>query len=162
MRRKDSTPGGVPHALVRGLLASRKPVGFLLSSDGQEVAVAAGFAGTPETARRFFLQYMRAINEEYESPLFYNTLMSNCTNVIWQHARVNPERVAFSWKLLASGYAPEYLYETGRLDSSLPFPELMRRAHVNPVARSLGDGEDFSRRIRGLPAAAEGTSGSEG
>ena len=113
--------------------------------------------GSRETARHFFLAYIDAINREYEQPEFYNTLFSNCTNVIWMHARVNPERVPFSWKILASGYAPEYLYEMGRLDTSVPFDELTLRGHVNPLARQLGDADDFSRRIREpRPAAGEG------
>ncbi len=53
------------------------------------------------------------------------------------------------------GYAPEYLYESGKLDMSLPFPELMRRSRVNDAARAADAAPDFSRRIRaGLPRAA--------
>jgi len=54
----------------------------------------------------------------------------------------------FSWKILASGYVPEYLYESGRLDTSLPFPELQKRAHVNARAQAADTATDFSRRIR--------------
>jgi hypothetical protein len=65
---------------------------------------------------------------------------------------VNPGHLAYSWKVLASGYAPEYVYETGRLDKSLPFPELMRRSRINDAAQAADGAPDFSRRIRaGLP-----------
>jgi hypothetical protein len=104
--------------------------------------------GSPETARRFFLEYMDTINDVAAHPRFYNTLISNCTTVIWMHGHVNPDRVPFSWKILASGYAAEYLYDMGRLDTSLPFAELMQRGYVNPVAQSLNDTPDFARRIR--------------
>ena len=60
----------------------------------------------------------------------------------------------FSWKILASGYVPEYLYESGRLDASLPFPELQKHAHVNARAQAADSATDFSRRIR---EAAAGT-----
>jgi len=104
--------------------------------------------GSPELARRFFLDYVQTINELKELPRFYNTLTSNCTNVIWVHAHVNPGRVPFSWKILASGYVPEYLYEQGKLDTSVPFAELTRQAYINPVAQTLDAVPDFSQRIR--------------
>ena len=103
---------------------------------------------SPETARKFFLQYVKTINEEKDRPSFYNTLTANCTNVIWKHASIFPDRVPFSWKLLASGYTSEYLYEMGRLDTSLPFGELTQQGHINPVAQALSDDTDFSQGIR--------------
>lgn len=104
--------------------------------------------GTPEAARRFFLAYMNAMNALRERPQFYNTLTANCTNLIWIHSGVNLGQVPFSWRILASGYAPEYLYNEGRLDTRLPFPELMERAHINRLARAADGAPDFSRRIR--------------
>ena len=102
----------------------------------------------PESVRLFFLQYVKKINEEKDRPSFYNTLTANCTNVIWKYASIFPGRVPLSWKLFASGYTPEYLYEKGRLDTSRPFAELTQRGYINPVAQALGDATDFSQRIR--------------
>lgn len=104
--------------------------------------------GSAENARRFFVEYMSTVTQIKDQPRFYNTLMSNCTNMIWVHAHVNPGRIPFSWKLLASGYAPEYLYEMGRLDTSVSFAELQKQGYVNPIAHNLGDTADFSQRIR--------------
>jgi hypothetical protein len=104
--------------------------------------------GTLENSRKFFLEYLREINALKESPEFYNTLTSNCTTDIWFNALVNAEHIPFSWKILASGYVPEYLYEAGRLDTSLPFPELQQRAHVNTRAQAADAAPDFSQRIR--------------
>jgi hypothetical protein len=103
-------------------------------------------------ARRLFLDYMRAINELRERPRFYNTLTTNCTTLILSHAAVNPDHPPFSWKVLLSGYVPEYAYEVGRLDRSLPFRELKRRAHINGLAQSADSTVDFSELIRlGMP-----------
>jgi len=104
--------------------------------------------GSPENARRFFLEYMATLNDIKEHPRFYNSLTSNCTNVIWMHGHVNPDRVPFSWKILASGYVAEYLYDMERLDTSVSFADLTRRGYVNPIAKKLGDTQDFSQRIR--------------
>jgi hypothetical protein len=108
--------------------------------------------GPIENGRRIFLDYMRDINELREHPRFYNTLTTNCTTMILAHAAVNPGHIPYSWKVLFSGYAPEYVYEQGRLDRSLPFEELRRRAHINAAAQAADQAPDFSRRIRaGLP-----------
>jgi hypothetical protein len=65
---------------------------------------------------------------------------------------VNPGDHRFSWKILLSGYAAEYVYDNGRLDQTLPFSELRRLSHVNARAQAADRAEDFSARIRvGLP-----------
>ncbi len=108
--------------------------------------------GRPENRRRIFLAYMRKLNALRTEPEFYNTLTTNCTTVIWQHSLVNPDHLPFSWKILASGYLPEYLYEQGVLTHALPFEQLRRRSHINTSAQAADKALDFSHRIRvGLP-----------
>ena len=109
--------------------------------------------GQVEDARRVFLDYIRDINELKKQPRFYNTLTTNCTTVIFAHAAaVNPHHIPLSWKILLSGYAPEYVYEQGRFDRSLPFEELKRRGHVNKAGQAADKSPDFSRLIRvGVP-----------
>lgn len=101
-----------------------------------------------ENGRRVFLDYLRDINDLHARPRFYNTLTTNCTTMILAHTAVNPSRLPYSWKVLFSGYAPQYAYEQGRLDRSVPFEELKRRAHVNPAAQAADKAPDFSRLIR--------------
>ena len=104
--------------------------------------------GPLESGRRLFMAYVDKINALKARPEFYNTLTTNCTTNIWFHTLVNPEHLPFNWKILASGYVPEYLYEAGRLDSRVPFVELKRRGHVNARAHAADAAPDFSRRIR--------------
>ena len=95
---------------------------------------------------------MRRINELKDHPAFYNTLTTNCTTNVLFHTRVNPNSPPLSWKVLLSGYTPQYAYELGRLDTTLPFAELRRRSRVNERAEAADQAPDFSRRIRdGLP-----------
>jgi len=61
---------------------------------------------------------------------------------------VNPDHVPFSWKILVSGYLPEYLYEAGRLDQQLPFAELRDQAYVNPFLKGREISPLFSSIIR--------------
>jgi len=102
--------------------------------------------------RRVFLEYMKAINELKVRPRYYNTLTTNCTTTILMHTRVNPESPPMSWKILLSGYVPDYLYELERIDTSKPFPELEQLSHVNARANAADQDPAFSQRIRdGLP-----------
>ena len=104
--------------------------------------------GPRDNARRVFLQYMHKLNGLRERPEFYNTLTTNCTTAILMNTRVNPDSLPLSWKVLLSGYTPEYVYSMGRLDQSLPFEELQRRSLVNAAAQAADQAPDFSRRIR--------------
>jgi hypothetical protein len=107
-----------------------------------------------ENGRRVFMEYINKINSLKESPEFYNTLTTNCTTNIWLHSKGNPEHLPFSWKILASGYVPQYLYESGMLDSRRPFDELQRSAHINVQAQAADRAADFSQRIRNNKAPA--------
>lgn len=104
--------------------------------------------GAQEAPKRLFLDYFKDINALNEKPTFYNTLIENCTTTIWLHARANPNSVPFSWKILLSGYVPEYLYEQGRLEDGLTFSELQQLAHINNLAHQADQAADFSERIR--------------
>jgi hypothetical protein len=107
---------------------------------------------TPAEVRRLFLDYVQGINRLATHPEFYNTLTTNCTTTILFHARAAGGTARYNWKILFSGYAPEYVYEVGRLDTRLPFAELKQLSHINARAQAADDAPDFSQRIRaGLP-----------
>lgn len=111
--------------------------------------------GSVKNLRRVFLDYVRSINESSEKPQFYNTLTTNCTTSVWLHTRINPQSPPFSWKLLLSGYLPDYVYDLGRLDSTHPFAELEKLSLVNARAHAADRDPAFSQRIReGLPMPA--------
>jgi len=111
--------------------------------------------GPLENARRIFLDYLRSMNELHERPSYYNTLTTNCTTSILMHSRINPQSPPLSWKVLLSGYVPDYLYELGRLDTTKPFSELEELSHINARAHAADKAPAFSQRIReGLPKPA--------
>jgi hypothetical protein len=54
--------------------------------------------------------------------------------------------------VLFSGYAPQYAYENGSLDTRIPCEKLRKESYLNPKARAIGDDPQFLRKIRqGLP-----------
>jgi len=106
----------------------------------------------PETARKFFMEYVRQINSMKVHPEWYNTATSNCTVDIIRLIRDYGGRAGYNWKVLLSGYTPLYAYELGGLDTRIPFEELRKLSYINPKARAVGDDPEFSRKIReGLP-----------
>jgi hypothetical protein len=106
----------------------------------------------PQRARDLFLEYIDEINRLTREPAWYNTLTTNCTTDVMRNLRLAGGTVPRSWKILLSGYLPEYIYERGGLDARLPFPELRRRSLINDRARAADRDPAFSLRIReGLP-----------
>lgn len=107
---------------------------------------------SPDTARRLFLAYVEQVNQLRERPAFYNTLTTNCTTDVWLLVRTLAGRLPLDWRVLLSGYFPEYAYDFGSLDTSLPFAELKTRSLINDQAHAADQAPDFSQRIRqGLP-----------
>lgn len=103
--------------------------------------------GSRDDALHLFREYLRKINSLRAHPELYNTITANCTRNIW-HSQINPGHVPYSWKILASGYLSEYLYDEGRVDTRMSFAELKRRAYINPLAHEADGAADFSNRIR--------------
>jgi hypothetical protein len=107
---------------------------------------------SPDTARRLFLEYVAKINRLKETPEFYNTLTTNCTTDVWMLVRTLTGRLPLDWRVLLSGYFPEYAYDLGSLDTRLPFAELKAASLINERAHAAGQDPAFSARIReGLP-----------
>ncbi len=100
---------------------------------------------TPQQARELLLFYVMLGNRLAAHPEFYQTLTSNCTTVIFQLARLVEPGIPFDWRILLSGYLPDYLYDHGLLDSTRPLDEI-RRAAIIPPQR--GESAPFSAAIR--------------
>lgn len=81
------------------------------------------------TARRLFLQYVELANRLAEKPRWYNALTTNCLTAVY--AQTDVGRLPFDWRLVASGFLDNYLYDRGLIDRSIPFAELRSRCHIN-------------------------------
>jgi hypothetical protein len=97
--------------------------------------------------RNTFLDYIEAVNSLYESPRWYNGLCANCTTTFY---RLPHSRYRFDWRVLANGRLDRALYNDGRLDRSLPFQELQRKASLCEIANSapeIGFGDHVRREL---------------
>jgi hypothetical protein len=107
---------------------------------------------TPENSRKFFMEYVRQINSLKGNPEWYNTITTNCTTDVVRLVRAYGGKARYNWKVLFSGYAPQYAYENGSLDTRIPFEKLRKLSYINSKTRAIGDDPQFSRKIReGLP-----------
>nr|PZN18537.1 MAG: hypothetical protein DIU80_22800 [Chloroflexota bacterium] len=103
---------------------------------------------SPENARRLFRVYLERINELADKPEFYHLLSNSCTVNIVRYANAAGRVGGFDIRHFFNGLIDGYLYDTGRLDTTLPLDELQRVSHINEAAQSADDAADFPERIR--------------
>lgn len=127
--------------------------------------------------RSLFESYLTAVDELNAEPAWYNTLVSNCTNIIFYMARIiSGDRLPWDYRIWVSGWLPNYLYKVGMLDANPESSEQpwsidtwYQHAHINPKVKgfdnqsnresgvdshgnSHGNSREFSEQIRqGIP-----------
>jgi Domain of unknown function (DUF4105) len=101
---------------------------------------------TPAFARALFLDYAALTNRLDLHPQWYNAITHNCTTEIFTFATMKSQPL--DWRILLNGKADEMEYRRGELAGDLPFPELKRRAYINPAARAADKDQQFSAKIR--------------
>ena len=101
---------------------------------------------TPDFARRLFLSYIQFANHMHDHPEWYNAITRNCTTEIYALSVMHNQ--PWDIRILLNGKADEMEYERGQIAGNLAWPELKRRAYLNPAARAVNDDPDFSTRIR--------------
>jgi hypothetical protein len=111
----------------------------------------------PDASQRLFRIYLDRINQLADHPEFYHLLSNNCTLNIFRYANAAGRTGGFPIGHLINGWVDRYLYRSGTIDTSLPFDESRRRAHINAAAQAADQSPDFSdliRRSTGLPPGA--------
>jgi hypothetical protein len=98
--------------------------------------------------RALFVSYLDEANRRLRTPVWYHTITSNCTTIVYRMARKIAPGLPFDYRLLATGYLPQYLYAVGALDRRQSLDALTRDARITERARACQAGEDFSAAIR--------------
>ena len=135
--------------------------------------------------KSLFESYLTAADELNAKPAWYNTLMSNCTNIIFYMARiVSGDRLPWDYRIWVSGWLPNYLYDVGMLDPNPQLNEAQQnrqpwsmdtwyeRTHINSKVRgfdnqagnSVTNSREFSEQIRQgipIPPLADSQAGAE-
>lgn len=113
---------------------------------------------SPQRLRAMLLAYIDEANTLATYPAWYNTITSNCTTMIFKMAKLAGSGIPIDWRVLASGYFPDYAYAHGLLDTHLPMEQLRERSKISATALR-NDAllqPDYSRALRaGLPGIPE-------
>ncbi|WP_201580070.1 DUF4105 domain-containing protein [Psychrobacter sp. Pi2-52] len=105
--------------------------------------------------RSLFESYLTAADDLNDKPAWYNTLISNCTNIIFYMARiVSGDRLPWDYRIWVSGWLPNYLYDVGMLDAA---PEKdnqpwsmntwYERTHINPKAKGFDNQNNLKSSV---------------
>jgi hypothetical protein len=95
-----------------------------------------------------FLAYIGAANDLAKKPSFYNTITANCTTVVFDLARMIEPSVPTDWRIILSGYLPEYFAEHGVLAWPKPYGDLRAKAAISARAQAAPE-RPYSEVIRG-------------
>jgi len=106
-----------------------------------------------EAMRKLFLGYIGEANSLVDSPRFYNTITVNCTTLVYRLMTRIVGHLPLDYRLLFSGYLPEYVYRIGGLDRRHSLAELRAHGRITERAKQSDRSESFSADIRrGLTA----------
>jgi Domain of unknown function (DUF4105) len=108
---------------------------------------------TPANTQVLLREYVDEANDLARAPRFYNTLTANCTNLVFDMVRVIHPGLPMDARVLFSGYLPNYAYDLGATDTSVPFEKLRDLSKIHDKAALADADPNFSARIReGIPA----------
>jgi hypothetical protein len=106
---------------------------------------------TPEFRRRLLAAYLADCDRLAATPVFFHTILTNCTTQVIRLVRAAGQDLPFDWRMILTGYIPDYLHRVGMLDPR-PFVVLRVLAGISGQAKIVGDRPDFSAAIReGVP-----------
>jgi hypothetical protein len=103
--------------------------------------------------RSLFLGYIDEANALVRTPRFYNTITVNCATLVYQMMQRIVGYLPLSYRLIFSGYLPEYVYRVGGLDQRHSIKELRALGRISERAKESDRSDSFSADIRrGIPA----------
>ncbi|WP_374665522.1 DUF4105 domain-containing protein [Acinetobacter sp.] len=113
----------------------------------------------PSERKELFKEYLHKADDLAAHPKWYNTLTSNCTTLVFDMVQaVSPQKLPMDYRLFASGYLPNYLYDLHAISQQWNMQAWYQRAHINPRVSGFKQisSADFSRLARkGLPAPGQ-------
>ncbi|HYD93172.1 MAG TPA: DUF4105 domain-containing protein [Candidatus Paceibacterota bacterium] len=105
-------------------------------------------AVSPEVAREVFVSFLKGTQTLAERPVFYNTLLHNCTNELAHLINERtPGALPWDWSRVFTGTADQYLYKLGYITGS-SFKEAQAAARITERVRELSLDPAFSEKLR--------------
>lgn len=122
------------------IAADEKDIVFTRSNIRKEQVYFFPIQMAPTQRRALFQEYLNTAHELAQQPKWYNTLTSNCTTLVFDMVQaVSNQRLPVDYRLLASGYLPNYLYDLKVLQQDIDLKTWYKTAHVNPKTQGQQD-----------------------
>ncbi|ANF81003.1 hypothetical protein A3K93_01555 [Acinetobacter sp. NCu2D-2] len=84
-------------------------------------------------AKALFNAYLKKADDLRAEPKWYNTLTSNCTTLVFDMVQaVSNKPIPTDYRLIVSGYLPNYLYDLHAIHHEWDIATWYQKAHVNP------------------------------
>ncbi|WOE33180.1 DUF4105 domain-containing protein [Acinetobacter sp. SAAs470] len=102
-------------------------------------------------ARALFEEYLHTAQQLQQTPRWYNTLTSNCTTLVFDMAQaISQHQYPSDYRLILSGYLPNYLYDLNAFDHQWSMADWYRQAHINPKTEAKNNitSAEYSALIR--------------
>lgn len=155
-KEKDETYGVLP-----GLYRQFELI-YILADESDMLALRGGVLGSeiylfpansqPDEVRALLTDILQTVNRLEREPAFYNSLRSNCTTVLLDHADRLSGQNRYTYQVLFPGLAGEWMDRFGLLATDLPYAEARERFAIGAAIREHLGTANFSQRIReGLP-----------
>ena len=128
--------------------ADEKDVLFVRSNIRKEDGYLYRVHMEPTARQSLLLAYLDEANRLVHTPRFYHTITGNCTTLIFRMLDRIVPGLPLDYRLLASGYLPEYLYKVGALQGADSIEEYRQLARYTDRARGCTDLRQYSQVIR--------------
>jgi Domain of unknown function (DUF4105) len=92
------------------------------------------------------------VNDLSQEPRWYNTATTNCTTLVFGMVHALRPGLPLDYRILLSGYLPNYAYDIGATDTSISFEQLRALSRIHDRARQADGDPNYSKLIRvGIP-----------
>jgi len=119
----------------------------------REVVYLYPSVASPQQAKALLLDMLREANIIAENPVFYHTILHNCTTTLVDHLnKALSTRISHTRLLFLNGLSDRFAYQKKYLKTNLPFETLKEGCLVN--ADYIGKDDNFSKIIRDRRDAA--------
>jgi hypothetical protein len=94
------------------------------------------------SSKALFIDILKVAQGLETTPGFYNTLTSNCTNLLAESAnRVKPGSVPWHYSRIFTGYADDQLYDLGFIPHDKPFKEVYESSRIDIKIKDFFEGK---------------------
>jgi len=99
------------------------------------------------SSKVIFIDMLKSTKKLETEPGFYNTITSNCTNLLAESAnRVKPGSVPWHYARIFTGYADNQLYDLGFIPQDKPFDEIYESSRIDIKIKDFFEGKsDYSK-----------------